>query len=184
MRVEPLQLPEVLLIDPVVHSDARGLFFEAYHQQRYAEIGLAEPFVQDNQSASQRHVLRGLHAQLERPQGKLVRVLRGEIFDVAVDIRPDSPHFGRWAQATLSAENRHQLWVPPGFAHGFYVLSEVAEVLYKCTQPYDAADEIGVRWNDSEVAIDWPTETPLLSRKDQALPSLAELRPRLEAARR
>ena len=184
MRVERLELPDVLLIEPVVYSDPRGLFFEAYHHDRYAAAGVPDPFVQDNQSSSGQHVLRGLHAQLERPQGKLVRVLRGEIFDVAVDIRPDSPTFGRWTHATLSAENRHQLWVPPGFAHGFCVLSDEADVSYKCTRLYDPTDEVGVLWNDPDLAIDWPTDSPLLSSKDLDLPTLAELRPRLEAAGR
>ncbi len=184
MKVEPLEIPDVLLIDPVVHSDERGQFFEAYHLSRYAELGLEEPFVQDNQSSSSRGVLRGLHAQLLRPQGKLVRALRGEVFDVAVDIRPGSPTFGRWVHAVLSADNRHQLWVPPGFAHGFLVLSEVAEVLYKCTQPYDPTDEVGIVWDDPDLAIAWPTETPRLSPRDMALPTFAELRPRLEAATR
>lgn len=184
MRIEALELPSVLLIDPIVHSDDRGHFFEAYHQARYAEAGIVEPFVQDNQSSSAQGVLRGLHAQLERPQGKLVRVLDGEIFDVAVDIRLDSPTFGRWVHARLTGENRRQLWIPPGFAHGFCVLSPRAEVLYKCTRPYDRDDEIGVIWNDPEVAVDWPTRQPMLSARDLELPTLTELRPRLEAATR
>ena len=184
MRVEPLDLPEVLRIEPDAYPDDRGLFFETYHLERYTEIGLSEPFVQDNQSTSVHGVLRGLHAQLERPQGKLVRVLRGEVFDVAVDIRPESPSFGRWTAARLSADNRHQLWVPPGFAHGFCVLSEAADVAYKCTRLYDGTDEIGVRWDDPGLAIDWPITAPVLSSKDRELPTLAELRPRLEAARR
>lgn len=180
MRVESLELSELLLIEPILHRDARGSFFEAFHEQRYAEAGVGQPFVQDNQSSSDRHVLRGLHAQLERPQGKLVRALNGEVFDVAVDIRPDSPTFGRSASVVLSAENRLQLWVPPGFAHGFCVLSERADVLYKCTRPYDPDDEIGIVWNDPDLAIAWPTSEPILSPKDGALPTLAALRPRLE----
>lgn len=183
MKVERLALPEVLLIEPDAYPDDRGLFFETFHQPRYAEIGLTEPFVQDNQSSSVGGVLRGLHAQLVTPQGKLVRALSGEVFDVAVDIRPGSPTFGRWTSATLSGENRLQIWIPPGFAHGFCVLSAAADVAYKCTRLYDPKDEIGVRWDDPELAIEWPIEAPLISSKDRQLPTLAELRPRLEAVR-
>jgi len=181
MRIESLDIPAVLLLTPVIFADHRGQFFEAYHQARYEEAGLPGSFVQDNQSSSSRGVLRGLHAQLARPQGKLVRVLTGAILDVAVDIRPDSPTFGRSVQAELSAENRLEIWVPPGFAHGFCVLSETADVLYKCTQLYDPTDEIGVIWNDPTLGIDWPIEAPVLSDKDLALPTLEQLRPRLES---
>jgi dTDP-4-dehydrorhamnose 3,5-epimerase len=181
MRVEPLELPEVLRIQPKAHSDDRGSFFEAYHADRYAETGISEAFVQDNQSFSWQNVLRGLHAQLEKPQGKLVRAIQGEIFDVAVDIRPRSATFGRWVGTVLSAENRLQLWIPAGFAHGFCVLSDRADVLYKCTRLYDASDEIGIAWNDPDLGIDWPTRDPILSARDRALPLLSALRPRLEA---
>jgi dTDP-4-dehydrorhamnose 3,5-epimerase len=171
-------LPGVVLVEPDVHRDARGFFLETFHAARYREGGIAHDFVQDNQSRSQRGTLRGLHAQRHRPQGKLVRAVRGEIFDVAVDIRPRSPTFGKHVAARLSEENFHQLFVPPGFAHGFCVLSEVAEVEYKCTAFYDRADEIGLRWDTA--SIDWPLREPLLSAKDAALPSLDELRKLLE----
>jgi dTDP-4-dehydrorhamnose 3,5-epimerase len=171
-------LPGVILVEPDVHRDARGFFLETFHARRYREGGIAHDFVQDNQSRSQRGTLRGLHAQRHRPQGKLVRAVRGEIFDVAVDIRPRSLSFGRHVSARLSEENFRQLFVPPGFAHGFCVLSEVAEVEYKCTALYDRADEIGFRWDTA--GIDWPLRQPLLSPKDAALPSLDEVRKLLE----
>jgi dTDP-4-dehydrorhamnose 3,5-epimerase len=171
-------LPGVILVEPDVHRDARGFFLETFHAKRYREGGIAHDFVQDNQSRSQRGTLRGLHAQRQRPQGKLVRAVRGEIFDVAVDLRPRSPSFGKHVAARLSEENFRQLFVPPGFAHGFCVLSEVAEVEYKCTALYDRADEIGVRWDTAGIA--WPVRQPLLSAKDAALPSLDELRKVLE----
>lgn len=166
-------LPGVLLIEPDVFRDARGFFLETFHARKYREGGIPYDFVQDNQSRSQRGTLRGLHAQLRRPQGKLVRAVKGEIFDVAVDIRKGSPTFGKWAGATLSEENFRQIFVPPGFAHGFCVLSEIAEVEYKCTDFYDKADEIGVLW--SSAGIDWPVKEPLLSAKDAALPRLDQL---------
>ncbi len=171
-------LPGVILVEPDVHRDARGFFLETFHAARYREGGIAHDFVQDNQSRSQRGTLRGLHAQRQRPQGKLVRAVRGEIFDVAVDLRPGSSSFGKHVAARLSEENFHQLFVPPGFAHGFCVLSEVAEVEYKCTALYDRADEIGVRWDTAGIA--WPVRQPLLSPKDAALPSLDEMRKVLE----
>jgi dTDP-4-dehydrorhamnose 3,5-epimerase len=169
------RLPEVILVEPEVHLDPRGYFLETHHQAKYAAGGIGATFVQDNQSFSVQHTLRGLHAQLRRPQGKLVRAALGEIFDVAVDIRPGSPTFGRWDGAALSGENFHQLYIPPGFAHGFCVLSPDALVLYKCTDLYDRDDEIGLVWNDPGVGIDWPLAEPLLSSKDAALPRLAEL---------
>jgi dTDP-4-dehydrorhamnose 3,5-epimerase len=173
-------LPGVLLVEPEVFRDARGFFLETFHAQKYRAGGIAHDFVQDNQSRSVRGTLRGLHAQRRRPQGKLVRAIQGEIFDVAVDIRPGSKEFGRWVGATLSGENFRQLWVPPGFAHAFCVVSEVAEVEYKCTDLYDRTDEIGLVWNDPAVGIDWPVKDPLLSAKDAALPGLYELRSVLE----
>jgi dTDP-4-dehydrorhamnose 3,5-epimerase len=182
MRIEPLAIDGLLLVEPSIFTDARGYFFESYNEAVAADAGIGPRFVQDNQSRSLAGVLRGLHAQLRRPQGKLVRVVEGEIFDVAVDLRLASASFGHWAGARLSAENRLQLWVPPGFAHGFCVLSDVAVVLYKCTALYDPTDEIGVRWDDAAVGIEWPVDHPLVSDKDSALPGLAELRPRLEAA--
>ena len=174
MKVIPTDLPGVLVIEPQVHRDPRGFFAETYHAARYAAAGIEATFVQDNHSRSVRGTLRGLHAQRTRPQGKLVRAVRGEIFDVAVDIRPGSATFGKWVGDRLSEENFRQIFVPPGFAHGFCVLSEVAEVEYKCTDFYDRADEIGARWDS--VGIEWPIEHPLLSPKDAALPTLAELR--------
>ena len=180
MKFIPTQIPDVLIVEPDVFRDDRGYFFESYHAEKYAAGGIDQPFVQDNQSHSIRGTLRGLHAQRLQPQGKLVRALSGEIFDVAVDIRPSSPTFGRWVGAILSAENRHQLWVPTGFAHGFAVLSETADVLYKCTTLYRRDDEIGIRWNDPEIGIDWKLPSaPLLSPKDAEAPSLAEIRDRL-----
>lgn len=175
LELTPTALPEVVLVEPAVHRDERGFFLETYHAAKYEAGGIGAPFVQDNHSRSARGILRGLHAQLERPQGKLVRAVAGEIFDVAVDVRRGSPTFGRWVGERLSAENFRQLWVPEGFAHGFCVLSEVAEVEYKCTAFYDPGDEIAIRWNDPEIGIDWPTAEPVLSAKDAAAPSLAEL---------
>jgi dTDP-4-dehydrorhamnose 3,5-epimerase len=172
-------LAGVLLIEPDVFRDARGFFLETFHEEKYRAGGIPHSFVQDNQSRSQKGTLRGLHAQLRRPQGKLVRALRGEIWDVAVDARPGSPTFGKWFGATISEENFRQIFVPPGFLHGFCVLSEMAEVEYKCTSFYDRADEIGVRWDDPAIGIDWPLKAPLLSPKDAALPSLAEVASRL-----
>ncbi len=180
MKCTPTAIPDVVLVEPDVFRDDRGFFFESYHAEKYAEAGIAEPFVQDNQSHSIRGTLRGLHAQRLQPQGKLVRALSGEIFDVAVDIRPSSPTFGRWVGAILSADNRHQLWIPAGFAHGFAVLSETADVLYKCTTLYRRDDEIGIAWNDPEIGIEWPLSSePLLSPKDATAPRLAEIRDRL-----
>ncbi|HEV7669835.1 MAG TPA: dTDP-4-dehydrorhamnose 3,5-epimerase [Thermoanaerobaculia bacterium] len=180
MKFTPTEIPEVILVEPDVFPDSRGFFFEAYHAEKFAANGIVEAFVQDNQSHSIRGTLRGLHAQRLQPQGKLVRTLIGEIFDVAVDIRPGSETFGRWVGATLSAENRLQLWVPPGFAHGFLVLSETADVLYKCTTLYRRDDEIGILWNDPEIGIEWPLDgDPLLSPKDAVAPRLAEIRDRL-----
>jgi dTDP-4-dehydrorhamnose 3,5-epimerase len=179
VRFLPRQIPEVILVEPKVHRDDRGFFLETYHQRKFADGGLNVEFVQDNHSRSIRGTLRGLHAQLRRPQGKLVRAVLGEIFDVAVDIRPGSSTFGRWVGEVLSEENFHQLYVPPGFAHGFCVLSETAHVLYKCTELYDPKDEIVIAWNDPEIGIDWPVEGPLLSPRDLAAPRLAEVRDRL-----
>jgi len=172
---QPTALPEVILIQPDVHRDDRGFFFEVYHARKYAEGGVAASFVQDNQSRSVNGILRGLHGQRRHPQGKLVRVIEGEIFDVAVDVRRGSPHFGDWVGVTLSGENFHQLYVPPGFLHGFCVVSEVADVMYKCTDFYDGPDEIGVRWDDPDIGIEWPTDSPLVSAKDAAAPLLSEI---------
>lgn len=171
-------------VEPAVFRDPRGFFLETFHRRKFCQAGLPEVFVQDNHSYSAvRGVLRGLHAQLHHPQGKLVRAVLGEVFDVAVDLRPDSPAFGRWVSEVLSGENFRQLYVPPGCAHGFLVLSETAHVEYKCTELYDRADEIGLAWDDPETAIAWPPGTPQLNDRDRAWPRLAELRPRLEAYR-
>jgi dTDP-4-dehydrorhamnose 3,5-epimerase len=175
MRAVDTELPGVLLVEPAVHRDDRGFFLETYHRKKYADAGIDVAFVQDNHSRSVARTLRGLHAQLRNPQGKLVRAVEGEIWDVAVDIRPGSPTYRRWVGAVLSAENFRQLWIPPGFAHGFAVLSPTAQVEYKCTTLYDPTDEICVAWDDPELAIAWPVEAPLLSDKDRRAPRLAEL---------
>lgn len=174
MKVSATALPEVLLIEPDVFPDARGFFMESFHARKYAEHGIPESFVQDNHSRSTRGVLRGLHYQLDRPQGKLVHVVSGEVFDVAVDIRRGSPRFGEWVGVTLSGENHRQLYVPPGFAHGFCVLSETVDFLYKCTDFYRPDDEYGIAWNDPAIDIDWPDMDYLLSDKDRALPLLRD----------
>ena len=177
MTVTETALPGVLLIEPRVFGDARGFFLERYHAERYAEVGIPAAFVQDNHSRSGRGTLRGLHFQKRHPQGKLVEVVQGAVYDVVVDVRHGSPTFGEWMGAELSAENHHQLWVPPGFAHGFVVLSESADFLYKCTDVYHPEDEGGVLWNDPDLGIDWPIEEPMLSAKDTALPRLRDLGP-------
>ena len=182
MKFQPLELEGVILVEPDVHRDFRGFFLETYHQERYQAEGIADPFVQDNHSFSEGPVLRGLHAQVRRPQGKLVRAVQGEIFDVAVDIRPGSPTFGRWVSAVLSEENFHQLYIPPGYAHGFCVLSGTAHVQYKCTELYDRDDEIGIAWNDPDIGIDWPVRDPILNDKDRNAPRLAEIVQKLRQA--
>ena len=176
MRFLPSELPDVVLVEPDVFRDARGFFLETFHADKYRKGGIEGPFVQDNHSRSARGTLRGLHAQLRRPQGKLVRAVRGEIFDVAVDIRRRSPTFGKWVSTVLSEENFRQIFVPPGFAHGFCVLSEMAEIEYKCTDFYFRDDEIGIRWDDPALGIAWPVREPLLSARDAALPLLDELK--------
>jgi len=179
VRFEPTSLPEVILIEPRVHRDARGFFLESYHAQRFADGGISARFVQDNHSLSARGTLRGLHMQRHFAQGKLIRCTQGKIFDVAVDARPGSASFGRWVGETLSARNFRQLWVPPGFLHGFCVVSKTAQVEYKCTELYHPEDEIGVIWNDPAIGVRWPVAAPLLSAKDAALPRLSEIEPRL-----
>jgi dTDP-4-dehydrorhamnose 3,5-epimerase len=176
MRVRETELPGVVVIEPRVFRDERGFFVESYHARRYAEAGIPGPFVQDNHSRSLRDTLRGLHFQWRKPQGKLVRVIEGDIYDVAVDVRPDSPTFGRWVAARLSAENFLQIYVPAGFAHGFCVTSDVAQVEYKCTEIYDPEGEGGIAWDDPELAIPWPTRSPVLSNRDRAHPRLREQR--------
>lgn len=168
MKVTPTAIPDVLLIEPTVYADERGYFFESFNQQAFSQAtGLDVTFVQDNHSRSAKGVLRGLHYQIRQPQGKLVRVVRGAVFDVAVDIRKSSPTFGRWVGIELSETNHKQHWVPPGFAHGFLVLSDFADFLYKTTNYYAAEHERCIRWNDPDLAIAWPLNTlPLLSAKD------------------
>jgi len=174
MIVTETSLPGVLLIEPKVFGDDRGFFMETYNFARFSEAGIAMPFVQDNHSRSRRGVLRGLHYQEPNPQGKLVRCIRGALWDVAVDIRVGSPHFGKWFGAELSDENRLMLWVPPGFAHGFCALSEVADLSYKCTELYDASGDRSLAWDDPDIGIAWPLSSPLLSPKDSIAPRLKD----------
>ena len=175
MRVEAASIPGLVIIEPSVFGDERGFFMESYSRDRYAEAGLPSEFVQDNLSLSTRGILRGLHLQHPNDQGKLCSVLDGEVFDVAVDVRRGSPTFGKWEGVTLSSENKRQFYVPPGFAHGFYVLSARALFSYKCTDFYSASSELGVAWNDSDIGIAWPVETPRLSAKDSKNPRLKDI---------
>ncbi|MFC1883493.1 dTDP-4-dehydrorhamnose 3,5-epimerase [Thermodesulfobacteriota bacterium] len=168
-------LPGVIIIEPVVYKDKRGLFLETFHQGKYSGGGINDIFVQDNHSFSMKNTLRGLHYQLKNPQAKLIYAITGEIYDVAVDIRRGSPHFGKWMGVILSAENRKQIYVPKGFAHGFCVLSETADVIYKCSDFYSPGDEYGVLWSDPSIGIDWPVENPLLSEKDSRNPQLNDI---------
>ena len=176
MKVIDTALPGVKLIEPRVFGDDRGFFMETWNARAFADAGLDLTFVQDNHSRSARHVLRGLHYQIVNPQGKLVRVTDGAVYDVAVDVRRMSPHFGRWVGYELSAANKRMLWVPPGFAHGFVVRSDTADFLYKCTALYDPAAERAIRWDDPAIGIDWSLDgaVPLLSGKDAAAPLLAD----------
>lgn len=174
MKIVPTDLPGVLVIEPTVNQDNRGFFLETYHAERYKAHGIGETFVQDNHSRSAGRTLRGLHLQLRHPQGKLIRVIEGEIFDVAVDVRRGSPTFGRWVGVALSAENFKQCYVPPGFAHGFCVVSPVAQVEYKCTDIYDPQSEVGIAWNDPAIGITWPVPDPILSARDSKNPPMAE----------
>lgn len=168
MKIESTALPGVLLIEPDVFGDSRGFFLETWNRRRYRDAGLDREFVQDNVSLSRKGILRGLHFQNPNPQGKLVQVLQGEVFDVVVDIRVGSPTFGRWFGVRLSGENHHQLYVPEGFAHGFCVLSETALFSYKCTDFYNPGAEYSLRWDDPDLGISWPIENPILSAKDQS----------------
>ncbi len=174
MKISETELPGVLLLEPKRFGDDRGFFMELFHEKRYAEAGIPGPFVQDNFSRSAKGILRGLHFQQPHAQGKLVQVFAGAVYDVAVDIRRGSPTFGRWVGVELSADNRRQLWVPPGFAHGFCVLSESADFHYKCTDFYSPASEHGIAWNDPDLGIPWPVKSPLLSPKDSAAPRLKD----------
>ena len=177
MNVTPTAIADVLIIEPQVHGDHRGYFMETWRKSEMESLGIFEEFVQDNQSKSLQNTLRGLHYQLKHPQGKLVRVLAGQIFDVVVDLRKSSKSFGHWVGEILSAENHKQLWVPAGFAHGFYVLSDSAEIAYKCTEYYDAEDDRSLLWNDPDLAIDWPllNDQPLLSDKDRTASPLSTI---------
>jgi dTDP-4-dehydrorhamnose 3,5-epimerase len=176
MKITATRIPEVLIFEPVVHGDERGFFMETWRRSLFEERGIGLDFVQDNHSRSSAGILRGLHYQVVRPQGKLVRVIEGEIFDVAVDLRRSSPTFGQWAGASLSSSNNLQLWVPPGFAHGFYVTSESAQVVYKCTDYYLPEYDRSVLWNDESISISWPLSggEPVLSAKDRDAPSMAQ----------
>jgi dTDP-4-dehydrorhamnose 3,5-epimerase len=176
MKVIATPLKDCVIIEPRVFGDERGFFLETFHVVRYAELaGITLPFVQDNHSRSEQGVLRGLHFQINKPQGKLVRVVQGEVFDVAVDLRRDSPSFGQWHGVVLNENNKRQLWVPPGFAHGFLVLSDVADFEYKCTDYYDPDDEGSISWNDPELAIEWPEVSGIkLSDKDAGAPAFSD----------
>ncbi|MFN0252029.1 MAG: dTDP-4-dehydrorhamnose 3,5-epimerase [Kofleriaceae bacterium] len=175
MKIIPTSLPGLLLFEPTVYEDARGTFMETFHRQRYREAGVDFELVQENLSTSYRGVLRGLHFQLHRPQGKLTQCTSGAIYDVGVDIRRGSPTFGAWFGTILSAENHRQLWIPPGFAHGFLAMSDRAEVVYRCTDLYSPTDERTVRWNDPQLGIAWPLDgEPLLSKRDAIAPLVAD----------
>ena len=177
MKVVETDLPGCLLLEPQVFGDDRGFFYESFNHDKLAAHGFAPRFVQGNVSRSARGVLRGLHYQWPKPQGKLVSVLEGEVWDVAVDIRRGSPTFGQWAAAVLSGENKRHFWIPEGFAHGFVVLSETALFTYLCTETYDREADAGIRWNDARLAIDWPVAEPILSAKDANAPFLDDIAP-------
>lgn len=177
MKVVKTKLQDCVIIEPKVFGDDRGFFLETFQANRYANLaGITLPFIQDNHSRSSKGVLRGLHFQKKKPQGKLVRVVKGEVFDVAVDIRHDSPTFGQWEGVLLSARNKKQFWVPPGFAHGFVVLTDVADFEYKCTDYYNPLDEVSILWSDPDLGIPWPVENPILSDKDATAEKLVDLK--------
>src|SRR3954470_13950790 len=175
MRLAPTEIPGVVVIEPEVYRDHRGFFLETYHAEKYRVAGIPGPFVQDNHSRSLRGTLRGLHLQVRKPQGKLIRVIEGEIFDVAVDVRRGSPTFGRWVGIALTADSFQQFYIPAGFAHGFAVVSAAAQIEYKCTDVYDPAGEIGIAWDDPALAISWPVNDPTLSARDGRHPTLAAI---------
>ena len=176
MNIIQTKLANCVIIEPKVYGDDRGFFLETFQAERYTTAGITLPFVQDNHSRSSKGVLRGLHFQKTKPQGKLVRVVRGEVYDVAVDIRLGSPTYGRWEAVVLSEDNKKQFWVPPGFAHGFMVISDSADFEYKCTDYYDPSDEGSLLWNDPDLNIPWPIDNPILSEKDAQAPLLANLK--------
>jgi dTDP-4-dehydrorhamnose 3,5-epimerase len=176
VKVIETKLKDCVIIEPKVFGDERGFFLETFQAERYgAQAGITLPFLQDNHSRSSKGVLRGLHFQRNKPQGKLVRVVNGEVYDVAVDIRLDSPSFGQWEAVILSDENKRQFWIPPGFAHGFVVLSETADFEYKCTDYYDSSDEASILWNDPDLEIPWPIENPKLSIKDTSAQNFVDI---------
>jgi dTDP-4-dehydrorhamnose 3,5-epimerase len=181
MNVSTTALPGVLVIEPRLFKDSRGFFLETYHLDRYREAGLSAPFVQDNHSRSWKNVLRGLHLQLDFPQGKLVRAVTGRIWDVAVDVTPASPTFKQWFGIELTDENNRQMFIPPGYAHGFVVLSDVADVSYKCTELYHPEDEVGILWNDVDLGVKWPVTNPIVSQRDAQNLSLDQFLRRLKA---
>jgi dTDP-4-dehydrorhamnose 3,5-epimerase len=181
VRVAATDIPGVLIVEPDVHADSRGFFLETYHADRYRQHGIAGPFVQDNHSRSAAGTLRGLHLQIQHPQAKLIRVIEGEIFDVAVDVRRGSPSFGRWVGVVLTASTCKQMYIPAGFAHGFAVVGAAAQVEYKTTDFYNPAGEIGIAWNDPALAIGWPLSTPVLSARDAGHPRLADVMDALPA---
>ena len=174
-KVKKSDLEGVLIIEPTIYNDPRGRFFESFQKERYKDLGITEEFVQDNQSVSIKNTIRGLHYRMEPEQSKLVRVIRGEVFDVVVDIRKNSPTFGQWRGYTLSDSNYLQIYIPAGFAHGFCVLSETADFLYKVSEYYSAEKEMGIIWNDPEIGVEWPTSNPILSEKDKTNPKLKDL---------
>lgn len=179
MKIIETPLKDAVIIEPKIFGDERGYFFEVYQKKRYQELGFALEFVQDNRSKSIKNVLRGLHFQKTKPQGKLVSVTQGSVFDVAVDLRPESPTFGQHHSVILSEENFLQFYIPPGFAHGFCVLSDTASFQYKCTDYYDPTDESGLIWNDPDLGIEWPVSNPVVSAKDCFLPSLASIKEKI-----
>ena len=175
MEFKQLSIPEVILVKPVVFDDQRGFFMESYHIEKFKLGGINSAFVQENHVKSVQNTLRGLHFQVQFPQAKLLRCFKGKVFDVAVDIRKNSSTYGKWVGEILSDENKHQFFIPVGFAHGYYVMSETAEIAYKCSEIYHPEDELGLRWNDPDIAIEWPTLDPILSNKDAILPFLADI---------
>ena len=177
MKIHRTNLDKCIVIEPEIYSDNRGFFLETYQQNRYNNLaGINENFVQDNYSRTRKHVLRGLHFQIKKPQGKLVRVVKGEVYDVAVDIRPNSVTFGKWTSIILSEQNKKQFWIPKGFAHGFLALSDFADFEYKCTDYYDPLDEGSIIWNDPYLKISWPINNPILSKKDSDAKKLMDLK--------